>query len=150
MRSLLRAIRSKPKVVRNQYALGVAFMFTGVVALAWVMTGMSLDPKTVSEVAEAERPAFANLTEQIKEQWAAAQAALKDSPQGGTSTDATVVEDPLDLTLSEETRAELASSSPEWIATSSATTTEPSYIVVQIATSSSLASSTATTASTTR
>ncbi len=146
MRSLLRNIRSKPKAVRNQYALGLAFVFTGAVAFAWVMTGMNLDQKTVHEVAETNRPAFSNLTEQIKEQWATARAAIDGaSAEEKATTSAAVVADPLGFTLSAETAAELAAEGRTEPATSTATTSEPWYVIVQIATTSSASTSIAST-----
>ncbi len=132
MRSFLRNIRSKPKAVRNQYALGISAVFTGLVALVWVVTGMSLDSQTRDDVESGERAPFANLTEQIKEQWAAARGSMNTALS--TTTEA-VVEDPLTLTITPETKAEIANETTEWTASSTATTT-PEYIIVQIATTS--------------
>lgn len=146
MRSFLRNIRSKPKSVRNQYALGISLTFTGLVAAAWLFTGMNLDEATVANVETNDTSPFGNLTNQIKEQWATARESLTEEATSTAST--TVVEDPLSLTITPETKAELASTSAEWNA--SGTEAIPAeFVVIQIATSSSATSATSSKATTT-
>lgn len=144
MRSLLRTIRSKPKAVRDRYALLVSLGFTGTVALVWVLTGMNLDQKTVTDVAHNETTPFANLTKQIREQWAVARESL--GGETATTTEPAVVADPTELIISEETKAEIASGQESWSASSTTVSPEPEPIVVQISTSSQ-ASTTGTTSS---
>lgn len=144
MRSLLRTIRSKPKAIRDQYALVVSLGFTGIVALVWVLTGMSLDQKTVTDVAQDETTPFANLTEQIKEQWAVARGSLKDS--GATTTEPAVVANPAELIISEETKAEIANGQDGWSASSTTVSPATEPVVVQIATSSQSTSTASTSA----
>lgn len=134
MRSLLRTIRSKPKSVRDRYALLVSLGFTGMVALVWGLTGMNLDQKTVTDVAQDETTPFANLTKQIKEQWAVAQGSL--DKETATTTEPAVVTNPTELIISEETKVEIASGQEGWSASSTTVSPEPELVIVQIATSS--------------
>jgi hypothetical protein len=142
MRSFLRNIRSKPKAVRTQYALAISATFTGVVAVIWIVTGMSLDLKTKEAVETGGQAPFANLSKQIKEQWATVRAAMNTS---GATTSPAVVEDPLTLTISPETKAEIADTTTTWEASSTASTSPAEYVIVQIATTSLATSSTETT-----
>ena len=146
MRSFLRNIRSKPKSVRNQYALGISLTFTGLVAAVWLFTGMNLDDNTVANVEKSDASPFGNLTKQIKEQWATARESLTE--EATTTASTTIVEDPLNLTITSETKAELASTSLDWNA-SGTEATPAEFVVVQIATSSSATSTTSTKATTT-
>lgn len=144
MRSLLRTIRSKPKAVRDQYALVVSLGFTGIVAFVWVLTGMSLDQKTVTDVAQEETTPFANLTEQVKEQWAVVRGSLREDAATTTETD--VVQNPAELIISEETKADIANGQNDWSASSTTASPLTEPVVVQIATSSQSSSTASTSA----
>jgi len=132
--------------VRNQYALGISLTFTGLVAAVWLFTGMNLDDNTVANVEKSDASPFGNLTKQIKEQWATARESLTE--EATTTASTTIVEDPLNLTITSETKAELASTSLDWNA-SGTEATPAEFVVVQIATSSGATSATSTKATTT-
>lgn len=104
------------------------------VALVWGLTGMNLDQKTVTDVAQDETTPFANLTKQIKEQWAVAQGSL--DKETATTTEPAVVTNPTELIISEETKVEIASGQEGWSASSTTVSPEPELVIVQIATSS--------------
>ena len=161
LRSLFLYVRQKPKAVRNQIALAISSVFTGLVALVWLVGQVDRpEPSSLADTAvgapEYEKP-FAGLFDQVKQQLAA----VRESVSAATSTaaEATTTEiangSVLDMTLSSETIASTSVLLPESTnATTSTTTvsvvtsttastttvsqpvpTEP-YRVIQIATTS--------------
>ena len=161
LRSLFLYIRQKPKGVRNQIALAISSVFTGMVALVWLLgqvdqIGSVTKGEDFVTVPEHQMP-FSGLFDQLKNQVASVKEAMS------TTTATSSVETPQVKT--EDSSASTMMLSPETIASSSwsvtetgttsttststmplATTTEaatnttvsttPSYRVIQIATSS--------------
>lgn len=158
LRSLFLFIRQKPKGVRNQIALAISSVFTGLVALVWLLgqvgqTGPVVTGEDLVTVPEHQMP-FSGLFDQLKSQIASVKEAMSTTT-ATSSVDTALIETEAvsasTMTLSPET---IASSSwvmtePDTASTSTlllATTTEPvinststatpSYRVIQIATSS--------------
>ncbi len=141
--SFLRHIRSKPKAVRNNYAMLLAGVFTAVVALVWGFTSLQMPAVSIQTTAEETKSApFANLFGQLKDQLAAAKASFattstdqleanteSETGPGATSTNAQ------NLQLSPETINQIRqeSSSSTIVAT---TSTQPVFQEVLISTSS--------------
>lgn len=112
----------QPKGVRNNYALGLAGTFTGIVALIWVVTKAGSVPLPVDAVENAPS-AFSTLIKETKEQAAAAQNALRDSMKANNESVATSTTD------TAPTPAEVA---PVAEATTTSSTTASSTVVTPV------------------
>lgn len=77
---LLKHLYRQPKNVRNNYAFGIATVFTGVVALVWLVSSPKQDfiPLNISE----GKTPFSNLLKQSKEQLASLKSAVSESTEG--------------------------------------------------------------------
>ncbi len=77
---LLKHLYRQPKNVRNNYAFGIATVFTGVVALVWLIGSPKQDfiPLNISE----GKTPFSNLLKQSKEQLASLKSAVSESTEG--------------------------------------------------------------------
>jgi len=85
IKSFLIKLRQKPKHVRQQVALGVASVFTAVVAIFW-LTSLPDTVKVLSNAAPEGANAFSSFTDKINEQ---IEAAKENAPKVSTSTAST-------------------------------------------------------------
>ena len=86
LKSVLRYIRQKPKVVRNQYALALAAVFTVGVIFVWLVSGGSaLDGTGSPQKASEGNTPFSNLIKQAKDQFAFSKAAFPKAEQATSS-----------------------------------------------------------------
>ena len=105
LKSVLRYIRQKPKVVRNQYALALASVFTAGVVFIWLVSGGSaLDGTGSPQQASEGNTPFSNLIKQAKDQFASSKEALTKAEQVASTTKiATASSTPGEMILSAET-----------------------------------------------
>jgi hypothetical protein len=135
----LRHVRSRPKAVRDQYALFCAGVFTAVIAALWLFNSSYLGGGTAAhDTAVPSNPPFSSVVNQMKDQWAAVQEAFTAPATSTVSippeTTVPEVVDPRELILTEETKSNAAlPASPVLIATTSASQTLQ-YQEVQITT----------------
>ncbi len=142
-----RHIRRQPKKVRNNYALGIAMTFTGIVALVWIVNTLNQGIVPEGELAtNKESIPFSNLFKQTKEQFANLKEAEKSEDQNAETATSTPTEaNTFDLTLSQENIDALKQGQGTSSATTtnnygfgtSSTSSRPIYQEVRIATTSS-------------
>jgi hypothetical protein len=162
---LFRHVRGQSKAVRNNYALGIASTFTGIVALVWLMNSshQSMVPSTDVALNKENAP-FSNIFKQAKEQFAAIKASststeeqIKETEAVSTSTN--IILSPEDIELAKKSQSlyyEGYSTTTDSSTISSDTTkvtSNPSvtkYQEVQIATTSSNVKTTSTNSTTTQ
>lgn len=93
MRWLLR-LRQKPKLVRDQLALGGAFVLTGVIAFIWLLSVpgqyQSVSLTEVSKETEETTSAFKQFFSSIRAQFAGVQTALEDDSRESDETNGEV------------------------------------------------------------
>lgn len=68
----LRYIKRQPKIVRDQYAIAISAVFTGIVALVWFFNSVWMQDGgnlQLNNVAKENNVPFASLVNQLKEQW---------------------------------------------------------------------------------
>lgn len=100
--------RKKPKAVRDQYALLVAVLCTGVIALAWSFSlptrfqALVMEADTAAESSEESRSAFGQFFKNTKEQ---AAAALDAARSGSTAGENASSSESTDTTANKEPRA---------------------------------------------
>ncbi len=168
---LFRHVRRQSKTVRNNYALGIASTFTGIVALVWLMNNshQSMIPSTDVALSKDNVP-FSNLFKQAKEQFAAIKTAststeeqINEAEAVSTSTNLILSQEDIELakksqSLYYEGYSTTTSSNtilPGMATTTTTTTTTvnnsniPRYQEVQIATTSSQVIKTDTNSTTT-
>ncbi len=81
LKSFIRKIRTKPKHVRDQYALGIAGTFTTLVALLWLFgaPGTSLDDDLITNSYEVdEKKPFGDFLDYAKDQIASVKESVPD------------------------------------------------------------------------
>ena len=105
LKSVLRYIRQKPKVVRNQYALVLASVFTVGVVFVWLVSGgFVLDGTGLPQKASEGNTPFSNLIKQAKDQFASSKEALTKAEQVASTTQTATASSTLgEMILSAET-----------------------------------------------
>ncbi len=146
---LFRHVRGQSKAVRNNYALGIASTFTGIVALVWLMNSshQSMVPSTDVALNNENAP-FSSLFKQAKEQFAAIKASststeeqIKETEAVSTSTNIILSSEDIELAKKSQSLYYEGYSTTTSSSTASTTVTNnpavPKYQEVQIATTSS-------------
>lgn len=149
----LRHIRQKPKAVRDQYALAIASIFTAIVIMVWLATGVA-DTRTDDSTVQAGNTPFSNLIKQAKDQFVASKASLVETQKAANASstdDLSTSTSAGDMILSPETLEGFSQSSTSTStkdqsgkAVQVSTTTILQYIEVQIATTTSSGTAPAT------
>ena len=123
LKSVLRYIRQKPKVIRNQYALALASVFTAGVVFIWLASGgFGLDGTGSSQQASEGNTPFSNLIKQAKDQFASSKEALTKAEQVASTTKIVTASSTAgEMILSAETLKGVDQTS--WITSTTASTT---------------------------
>jgi hypothetical protein len=114
--TFLDTVRSKPKHIRDQYALGMAVICTLVIGGVWSLSlpARFAGESQVAALASTTNAApFANFFTQLKNQFSGITEVIDELP-AGTSTPASIAsstEAALDLKLSEENKEQIRASS---------------------------------------
>ena len=115
----LDSVRSKPKPVRDQYALGIAIFCTFVIGGVWSLslpTRFGGDSQVAALASTTKNAApFANFFVQLKNQFSGVKEAINDLSQATTTapTTASTTEAALGLQLSDENKQQIKASSTE-------------------------------------
>ena len=109
---ILDNIRSKPKYVRDQYALGIAVFCTVAIGGVWSLSLPSRfagDSQVAALASTTNAAPFTNFFTQLKHQFAGIKDGIKNVPVATTTkqTSASSTESALDLQLSDENKAQI-------------------------------------------